>query len=122
MDEFISRPAADAGNSAPNVEFYLGTVKAWNQTDGMQIQLDGQSEPMQKRYNIMYVCRPLKIGTRVIVMKISGSYIVLGEYGKPIGFYRPETLSSNASLADVINVVNMILSALRSQGLVWNPQ
>lgn len=121
MDELLAMPAPEAGNEAQEAEFFLGTVRTWNTTDGIQIILDGQSEPMQKRYKILYVCRPLPIGARVLVMKISGSYIVLGEFGLPLGFYSPSTLATNASLADVISRVNTLIYALRSQGLIWTP-
>lgn len=120
MDSFLVEESE--GGQKSEAEFFLGTVKTWSSNNGVQITLDGESEPMQKRYKMLYVCRPLPVGARVLVMKMSGTFIVLGEFGAPIGFYRPDTLSSNASLADVINVVNVILSALRSQGLVWNPQ
>ena len=105
-------------------EFFLGTVITWSNVEpniGVQIQLDGQDSPTTKRFKMMQMCRPLKLGSRVVVMKQSGTYIVLGEVSNPIGYYHPSDLSSNASLTDVINRCNLILAILRHAGIIWNP-
>ncbi len=119
MDEFILNQAPGAGNEAPKTEFFLATVVAWSNADGVKIRLDGESQIMAKGYNMMYIPRPLPIGARVIVMKQSGTYIVLGEIGRPQGWRRIVDLSSSASLADVINQVNALLQWLRSLGILW---
>lgn len=102
-------------------EFYLGTVKNWSNLTGVQIQLDGQDSPMTKRYKQMLMCRPLKVGARVVVMKHSGTYIVLGEISKPLPYYHPADLSSSATLAQVIARCNLLLAILRQVGIVWDP-
>lgn len=102
-------------------EFFLGTVKAWNSATGVQIQLDGQDSAMTKRFKQMLVCRPLKVGARVVVMKHSGTYVVLGEISNPLPYYSPADLSTSATLADVISRCNLILAIMRQVGIIWNP-
>lgn len=102
-------------------EFFIGTVKNWSNLTGVQIQLDGQDSPMTKRYKQMLMCRPLKVGARVVVMKHSGTYIVLGEISKPLPYYHPADLSSSATLAQVIARCNLLLAILRQVGIVWDP-
>jgi len=102
-------------------EFYIGTVKNWSNVTGVQIQLDGQDSPMTKRFKQMLMCRPLKIGARVVVMKHSGTYIVLGEVSKPLPYYHPSDLSSTATQAQIIERCNLILAILRQVGIIWNP-
>ena len=105
-------PGTDAAGQA---EFYLGSVIGWNESDGVKIQLDGQDEPMTKRYKQMLMCRPLKVGSRVVVMKQSGTYIVLGEVSKPLPYYHPSDLNSSATLADVISRCNLIIQIIRNK-------
>lgn len=102
-------------------EFFIGTVKNWSNLTGVQIQLDGQDSPMTKRYKQMLMCRPLKVGARVVVMKHSGTYIVLGEISKPLPYYHPADLSDSATLAQVIARCNLLLAILRQVGIVWAP-
>lgn len=104
-----------------NAEFFLATVKGWDSTKGVWIQLDGQDSQMTKAYKQMLMCRPLKTGTRVVVMKQSGTYIVLGEVSNPLPYYHPSDLSTSATLAQVIARCNLLLAILRQVGIVWNP-
>lgn len=100
-------------------EFYLGTVKAWSNAAGVQIQLDGQDSPMTKRFKMMLMCRPLKVNARVVVMKHSGTYIVLGEISNPNSHRDITTLATNATLATTVEKVNEIISWMKTQGMVW---
>jgi hypothetical protein len=102
-------------------ELYLGTCITWNSETGVTIRLDGQDEPMQKKFKLMNVSRMPKVGERVIVAKMSGTYIVLGSIMNPIPIYRPADLPSTATLATVITKVNTIMLALRSVGTLGNP-
>ena len=119
MNEFLTGPEEIAGAQAPVTEFYLGTVTAWNNDTGVEIKLDGQSAAMTKRFKMMYMCRPLRVGSRVVVMKQSGTYIVLGEIGNPNSWKSIADLPSNASTTDIINKINDLLSWLRTQGILW---
>lgn len=102
-------------------EVYLGTVITWNIADGVKIQLDGDEAAMTKRYKQILTGRPLPVGARVAVLKLSGTYVVLGQVSNPVGYSHPENLPSDADLTAVISKVNAILSALRAQGVIWNP-
>lgn len=102
-------------------EFFLGTVKGWNSATGVQIQLDGQDSPMTKRFKQMQMCRPLKAGSRVVVMKHSGTYIVLGEVSLPTLYYHPSDLATTATLENVIARCNLILAIMRNAGMIWDP-
>lgn len=99
-------------------EFYLATVKGWS-TSGVRVQIDGQDSTMTKRFKQMLMCRPLKVGSRVVVMKHSGTYVVLGEIANPLPYYHPSDLSSSATLANVIDRCNLILAILRQVGIIW---
>lgn len=71
MDEEI------AEREKSNAEFYLATVTS-RTSAGLRIKLDGQDSGSTKAYSQMYTCRSLQVGDRVVVMKQSGTYIVLG--------------------------------------------
>ena len=59
-------------------EFYLGTVNT-SDSSGAEITLDGQSEPMEKRYKCLKTGQALSADARVMIVKLSGTYVVLGE-------------------------------------------
>ena len=100
-------------------EFYIATVKSWSNATGVSIQLDGQDAPMEKRYKMMLMCRPLKVGSRVVVMKHSGTYIVLGEISKPNSYKAITTLAPGATLTATVSKVNEIINWMVTQGMVW---
>lgn len=56
-------------------EFYLATVISSSSTAGTKIQLDGESAPMDKLYKRISA---VSAGNRVLVLKINGTYIVIG--------------------------------------------
>lgn len=103
-------------------EIFLGTVNAWSASTGVKITLDGEEQAMTKRYKQMLMARPLKVGARVAVMKLSGTYVVLGEIANPRRYWSPADLATDADLATVIGRVNTILAALRDGGVIWPPQ
>ena len=109
----------NAGAQAPVTEFYLATVVAWSNADGIQIRIDGQDKAMTKRYKMMLMCRPLHVGTRVVVMKQSGTYIVLGEIANPNSWKSITDLASDAGTAAIIAKVNEIIAWMRTQGMLW---
>ena len=113
MDEEIIQ------NEKSEAEFFLGTVKAWSNAAGVQVQLDGQDSPMTKRYKMMLMCRPLRVGSRVVVMKHSGTYIVLGEISNPNSYREISTLASDAALVTTVAKVNEIINWMKTQGMSW---
>ena len=112
MDEFVQTM------SDPGAEFYLATVTAYAST-GVKIRLDGQSEAMTKRYKMLQVGRPVAIGERVIVMKMSGTYVVIGAVSNPISKSTIIDLpTNNSSVSLVSSRVNQILQWMRNQGMI----
>jgi len=53
---------------------FLATVTSVT-NHGILIKLDGESQPMEKPYKRIYTVRT---GDRVLVLKMSGTYIVIG--------------------------------------------
>lgn len=100
-------------------EFYLATVKAWSNADGVKIQLDGQDSPMTKQFKMLLVTRPLPVNARVIVMKHSGTYIVLGEVSLPNSRHKLDNLASNADLSTTVAKVNEIINWMVAQGMCY---
>ena len=70
MDEELIQEAEQGA-----AEFYLATVTSYN-SDGAKIRLDGQDTAMMKRFRTL--CGPVESGARVVAMKMSGTFIVLG--------------------------------------------
>lgn len=66
--------SGDINIKSGSAEFYLATVTAVT-SSGINIQLDGESQAMEKPYKRIYTVRT---GNRVLVLKMSGTYIVLG--------------------------------------------
>ena len=61
-------------------EFFLATVSSVA-SDGVHFVLDGQTAATQKGYKRLQTGQSLAAGARVVVMKQSGTYIVLGAFG-----------------------------------------
>lgn len=104
-----------------SAEFFLGTCVTWGtsgSSQGVAIQLDGQSAGMTKRFKLLNVARMPVAGERVLVMKQSGTYVVIGSIIDPISYYTPAKLASGATLATVIDRVNTLIDALRSFGTI----
>ena len=80
MDEFLLEKETGAGGADHSAEFYLATVVT-NNSGKVKIKLDGQDSAMTKYFNSM--CGPIAADTRVIVMKQSGTYVVLGPVANP---------------------------------------
>ncbi len=67
-----------------NAEFLLGTVTEISNANGIRIQIDGQDEAMTKYYKMMLTGADApSVNDRVVVMKQSGTYIILGKIGTP---------------------------------------
>ena len=106
MDEVLIPKAGDEEDKA---EFFLATVNIWDNSKGVTFTLDGQSEPTQKYYKMMLMCRPLKRGARVVVMKMSGTYIVLGEISNPNSWKSISDLTtSDYNFPAVVDRINAI--------------
>ena len=80
MDEILLTAETKLPETVPEV--YLGTVESVSSA-GVELTLDGQAEPMQKKYRMLQTGQTLQTGARVMCIKISGTYVVLGAIGNP---------------------------------------
>lgn len=55
----------------------MATVDNWNSTTGCTLIFDGSSTASTKRYSYLVNASPTN-GSRVLVAKIAGSYLVIG--------------------------------------------
>lgn len=63
-------------------EFMLATIATADSAAGtVTMTLDGMTSAMQKSYKTLSGAWPLAAGDRVVVMKMSGTYVVLGKIG-----------------------------------------
>ena len=67
----------NAGNAPQPVELRLATIANYNSTTGSTLIFDGETEPTTKRYKRLYSFSGSS-GYRVLVAKVSGTYIILG--------------------------------------------
>ena len=70
----------DQAESGPGTGFFLAAVGAVSE-DGVTIIPDGQSEATQKSFKVLCTGDPVSSGDRVVVMRNSGTCIVLGKIG-----------------------------------------
>lgn len=64
-------------DQAGSAKFYLG-IAADVSNDGVSILFDGMSTATEKRYKQLDTGAKINTGDRIIAMKVSGSYVVLG--------------------------------------------
>lgn len=76
MDELLS-PEIEAENSA-NAEIFLAAVAGIDE-NGFTLTFDGQTVATQKKYCRIAGSGALAVGDRVMVVKNSGTYIILGK-------------------------------------------
>lgn len=111
MDELIQ------SKKGTNVEFYLGEVTSYT-IGGVKVRLDGEESGMNKQYKMLKTGKPLVVGDRVVVMKMSGSYVILGALDKPATKSSISNLETTASTGIIALRFNSLLSALRAQGII----
>lgn len=78
-----ARRSADQG--AGKADFLLAVVSTVVDEETVTLVLDGMSAATQKAYRVLSSAWPLDTGSRVIVMKLSGTYVVLGKIGPDDG-------------------------------------
>lgn len=81
---FVRKPREEraTGQSGP-ASFFLATVASVSSTDGVTIIPDGQTTAIPKKYKCLTGAGMLTAGDRVVVMKHSGTCVVLGKIGIP---------------------------------------
>ena len=79
---FVRKPREErvTGQSGP-ASFFLATVASVSSTDGVTIIPDGQTEAVPKYYKILTGSGTLAAENRVVVMRHSGTCIILGKIG-----------------------------------------
>lgn len=118
MDELILQKEEGAGAGDHSAEFYIATVGSLN-SSGITLIFDGGSTATTKRYKSLATGRGSAFaGQRVVVMKQSGTYIVLGMLTDGQLYTNVDKLSSSASLATTITRFNSLLTALANKGII----
>ena len=100
-------------------EFLLATVSSGTKDVGLKLIIDGQDSVTTKSFKLLLTGRePPRSGDRVLVLKISGTYIVLGKVGYPSSWWHTSNLSTSATQADIISKVNAILNCMFDTGIL----
>ena len=104
MDEFNLVDAPKELNKAPETEFYIATVSSVS-SSGVKLLFAGESTAANKYYKRLGSAN-VSSGDRVVVMKQSGTYIVLGSIGGNggSGTYITSNISEIATAASGITI------------------
>lgn len=77
LNEFaLDLPGETSGGSQL---LYLATIANYNSSTGATLTFDGQTSATTKRYKHVANGTTLSAGDRVLVAKISGTYVILGK-------------------------------------------
>lgn len=127
MDEFIPHKLSES-KDPQNAEIKLATVVARTYNDGYRLKIDGETEASEKYYKRLAtgVSPMFTPNDRVLVLKYSGTYVVLGKVAEPgtlpysnYYFSGPNyTLPTSATLQTVINRLNFVCNALVGMGII----
>lgn len=77
-DFYLELPGEKAGSTQ---QLYLATIGAWSSSAGATLIFDGQETFTTKRYKRLVNGATPAAGDRVLVLKMSGTYIILGKIG-----------------------------------------
>lgn len=76
MDELIlDLPMGDSSSVSTLILATVGSVSS----SGITLRFSGQSEASEKKYKRLMTGQTLYAGDRVLVVKLSGTYVVLGK-------------------------------------------
>ena len=102
-----------------NCELLLATMSSGTKDVGLKLIIDGQDSATTKSFKLLLTGRePPRGGDRVLVLKISGTYIVLGKVGYPSSWWHTSNLSTSATQSDIISKVNAILNCMFDTGIL----
>lgn len=97
-------------------KFLTATVAAVKNT-GVTLKFPGESNAGSKQYRCV-VGAPIKVGDRVLLLKDSGTYVVLGALGGAPGrIWNWNKCPADASVATAVKWINSILDALAAMGI-----
>ena len=102
MDEILLPESAGEISGA---EFLLATIDSGNST-GVTLIFDGQTSPSQKRYRVLQTGAMLYAGDRVVVMKQSGTYVVLGAVKPGRGLWTPSAITDVLTASSIATVTS----------------
>lgn len=77
---FVTKP--QGRSSAASAEFICATVTEVT-AEGIRILIDGEPEPTAKAFKQLNPEHTFSVGDRVVAMKQSGTYVILGTLGYP---------------------------------------
>lgn len=118
MDEFILTEETGAGPGNHDVELYLATVNDIT-AEGATLIFDGATEATTKRFKSLRTGRGSAwAGQRVVVMKQSGTYIILGMLTGRDGYVNINKLQSNAALTTVVSRLNDLITELANKQII----
>lgn len=108
MDELENLiPEAD-GCSDNEPQLLLATVSNLS-SEGLLLKFDGAEEASAKRYKCLNLGRGAPgTGARVVVLKMSGTYVVLGSITEPLLYYSTINLTSSATTTQIVNAINRL--------------
>lgn len=77
--------AATAQRGTEGATFLLAAVISVIDSETVTLIIDGMTNGTQKAYKVLSSAWPLDTGSRVVVMKLSGTYVVIGKIGPADG-------------------------------------
>lgn len=103
-------------STAEKPQFATATVAARGD-NGVTLKFPGESNAGSKQYRCV-VGAPIKVGDRVLLLKDSGTYVVLGALGGAPGrIWNWNKCPADASVATAVKWINSILDALADMGI-----
>lgn len=94
--------AKETGQSG-QAQFFLATVASVTAAEGVTIIPDGQTEAVAKKYKVLTAgTAPPAVGDRVVVMRHSGTCVILGAIGEP------EDMDADTRITDIENEITEI--------------
>lgn len=105
MDEFLLPEGTNTEQGPIETEFRLATVAEYSATNGARLLFPGETEAQSKFYKCLDSAAALSAGARVVAMKQSGTYIVLGTVSGDSTTFSTSNLSEIATAASGFTLV-----------------
>lgn len=100
----------ESGRSGP-AQFFLATVATVSGPEGLTLIPDGQDEAIPKKYKVLTAgTAPPAVGDRVVVMRHSGTCVILGSIGLP------EDMNTDARISDIETEIGEIGTEIEAIG------
>lgn len=108
MDELNMLLSESESSKNDEPKLLLATVTNLS-SEGVLLRFDGADSASSKRYKCLNLGRGSpSSGMRVLVLKMSGTCVVLGSITDPLLYYSTINLDSSASTSDIISAVNRL--------------